>query len=150
MPRPSDLPQLDDMLHQPLPDDELGVSEFLESFALSLTEGATDALADLWQLPAMVVSDERTFAVTDREELKELFAGAREQYNSAGVTDTRPEIVRLDEVTDKIVMVRVRWPHLDEDGDELGAECSTYTLQLSALGDWKIRCAVIHGCEAVN
>ncbi len=150
MSRAAASPHLDDMLHQAMPDDELGVMEFLEAFALSLTEGATEALADLWQLPAMVISDDRTFAVTDRDELKDLFAGAREQYNSAGVTDTRPEIIRLDEITDRIVMVRVRWPHLDEDGDELGAECSTYTLQLSALGDWKIRCAILHGCEALN
>lgn len=131
-------------------DDDLGVGDFLEAFALSLTEGAVEAIADMWSLPAIRISDEQVMSITQREELYDLFAGAREHYNSAGVVDTRPEVIRLDEITDRIVMVRVRWPWLDEDDNELGAECSTYTLRRNATGEWKIRCAVAHGAEALN
>lgn len=130
--------------------DDLGVQDFLEMYALSLTEGAADALAQMWDTPALVISDDGVDTVEDREELHGMYAGAREHYNSAGVTDTRPEIVRLDEITDKIVMVRVRWPWLDEEGNELGAEASTYTLRRNSAGEWKIRCIVMHGGEALN
>lgn len=131
-------------------EDDLGVMDFLEMFALSLTEGATEAIALMWETPALVITDTHVVSIDQRDELFDLFAGAREHYNSAGVTDTRPEIVRLDEVTDTLAMVRVRWPWLDDEGTELGAECSTYVLRRSTMGDWKIRCAVMHGCEALN
>lgn len=131
-------------------EDDLGVMDFLEMFALSLTEGATEAIAQMWETPALVISDAGAAAIDQRDGLVDLFAGAREHYNSAGVTDTRPEIVRLDEITDMLTMVRVRWPWLDDEGAELGAECSTYILRRGAGGDWKIRCAIMHGAEALN
>ncbi|HYD87046.1 MAG TPA: hypothetical protein VEA80_06205 [Vitreimonas sp.] len=146
----TDQPDLETTLLEAEAEDDLGVVDFLEMFALSLTEGATEAIAQMWETPALVISDEDVRAIGEREELLELFAGAREHYNSAGVTDTRPEVIRLDEITDKVVMVRVRWPWLDDEGNELGAECSTYTLRQSAAGDWKIRCVVMHGAEALN
>lgn len=149
MTRTSGQPELETLLPTEAEDD-LGVVEFLEMFALSLTEGATEAIAQMWETPALVISDEAVLSITEREELNDMFAGAREHYNSAGVTDTRPEVVRLDEITDKVVMVRVRWPWLDDEGNELGAECSTYTLRQSSAGEWKIRAVVMHGAEALN
>lgn len=130
--------------------DDLGVQDFLEGFALALTEGAVDAIASMWELPAIVVADDYVEAVQDKSDIADLFEGAREHYNSAGVTDTRPEIVRLDEITDSIVVVRVRWPWLDDDGHEVGAECSTYVLRHNAIGEWKIRSVIMHGAEALN
>lgn len=58
--------------------------------------------------------------------------------------------MRLDEITDHMVMVRVRWPYLDPQGREMGAETSTYTLVRQGAGEWKLRVAVMHGKEAVN
>lgn len=146
---PSDR-QLEEMLHQPMPEDDLGIRAFLQGFAEALTEGDTDAIAAMWETPAMVIADEFVQGLESQEELGNLFAGAREHYNSIGVTNTKPEIVRVDEITDKLVVVRVRWPWIDDDGHEMGAECSTYTLRRDSLGDWKIRLAIMHGVEALN
>jgi len=150
MSRTADQPELETALPQTEAEDDLGVVEFLEMFALSLTEGATDAIAQMWETPALVISDDAVHAVNERDDLLEMFAGAREHYNSAGVTDTRPDVIRLDEITDKVVMVRVRWPWLDDEGNELGGECSTYTLRQTSAGEWKIRAVVMHGAEALN
>lgn len=150
MARASDDPDLQDTEDLTEAEDDLGVIEFLEMFALSLTEGATDSIAQMWETPALIIGDDAVHQVTERADLVDMFAGAREHYNSAGVTDTRPEIIRLDEITDKVVIVRVRWPWLDDEGNELGAEVSTYTLRHSSLGEWRIRCVVMHGAEALN
>ncbi|MBC7770727.1 MAG: hypothetical protein H7124_18235 [Phycisphaerales bacterium] len=150
MPRTANQPNLETLPPETAADEELGVVEFLEMLALALTEGATEAIAQMWETPALVISDDAVQSIGERAELLDMFAGAREHYNSAGVTDTRPEIIRLDEITDKVVIVRVRWPWLDDEGVELGGECSTYTLRQSASGDWKIRCVVMHGAEALN
>lgn len=141
---------LEETLTQLTPENDLGVQDFLEGFALALTEGATEAIAEMWETPAIVIADEFVQAVSDQADLEDLFAGARDHYNSASVTDTRPEIVRLDEITDRTAVVRVRWPWLDDEGRELGSECSTYTLRRDGAGNWRIRVAIMHGAEALN
>jgi len=150
MARASGLPRTTGALAPVTAEDDLGVMDFLEMFALALTEGATEAIAQMWETPALVITDAHVVSIDQSDDLFDLFAGAREHYNSAGVTDTQPEIVRLDEITDTLAMVRVRWPWLNDEGTELGAECSTYVLRRCTTGDWKIRCAVMHGCEALN
>lgn len=147
MPRDQDLEQ---MLHQPPPDDDLGVHEYLKGYAEALIAGDGEAIADMWETPAFVLGQEMARVVNAPEEVAELFGNARAQYREIGITGTRAQIVRLDEITDHMVMVRVRWPYLDAHGREMGAETSTYTLVRQAKGDWKLRVAVMHGKEAVN
>lgn len=142
---------LEEMLHQPVPDDDLGVQEFLNAFARALTEGDGAAVAEMWETPAFVLGQDIARTVTDAEEISDLFGAAREHYREIGITDTRAEIVRVDEINDQMLMVRVRWPYLDPHGREMGAETSTYTLvRPKKGGDWKLRVAILHGKEAVN
>jgi ketosteroid isomerase-like protein len=147
MPQKQDL---DELLTQAPPDDDLGVKNFLDRFAEAFTAGDGEAVATLWETPAFVLSVDMARPVSAASEVAEFFGGARDQYNEVGITGTRAEIVRLDEISDHLVMVRVRWPYLDKDGREMGAETSTYTLARKGDGDWKIRIAVMHGQEALN
>lgn len=130
--------------------DDLGVQKFLQSFAEALTTADVNDINAHWEVPAFIIGEEIAANIEERGELHELFAGAREHYRAAGVMDTHPEIIRLDDITDRLVMVRVRWPWLNEEGQELGAECFTYTLCRNSTGEWKIRVALMHGAEAVN
>lgn len=142
-------PYLEEMLPQTPPDDDLGVQEFLNGFAEALTEGDGAAIAEMWETPAFVLGQDIARVVSEQQEVADFFGGARDQYREIGITNTRAEIVRLDEITDKMVMVRVRWPYIDDQGREMGAETSTYTLVRDDKA-WKIRVAVMHGKEAVN
>lgn len=141
---------LEEMLHQPPPEDDLGVQAYLDRFARAITAGDGEAIAELWETPAFVLGADMAKAVSDKDEVAAFFGGAREQYNALGVVDTKADIVRLDEISDRIVMVRVRWPYLDAEGREVGAEASTYTLVRMDDGEWKLRVAVMHGREALN
>jgi hypothetical protein len=143
-------PYLEEMLSQEPPDDDLGVKEYLDGFAVALTAGDGAAIAEMWETPAFVLGQDMARVVNEPAEVAEFFGGARDQYRELGITDTRADIVRLDEITDHMVMVRVRWPYLDAEGREMGAETSTYTLVRQGSGDWKLRVAVMHGREAVN
>lgn len=143
-------PYLEEMLPQPPPDDDLGVKTYLDGFAKALTAGDDVAIAQMWETPAFVLGQDMARVVNAPEEVADLVGGARAQYAEIGITDTRAEIVRLDEITDQMVMVRVRWPYLDAQGREMGAETSTYTLVRGDSGDWKLRIAVVHGREAMN
>lgn len=130
--------------------DDLGVQAFLEQFARAIRSQTSDELASLWEVPAFLIGEELAMNVEERREALEIFVAAREHYNAVGIVDTRPEIVRLDEITDRLAMVRVRWPWLDDAGREMGAECATYTLRRDPAGDWKIRVVLLHGAEAPN
>ena len=137
-------------IQRPPPADDLGVEDFLESFARAITAGDGQAIATMWETPAFVLGAEMARVVENAPDIAALFGGAREQYNAIGIVDTKPEIVRLDEINDRLVIVRVHWPWLDEQGREVGAETSTYTLARNGDGEWRLRIAVMHGAEAVN
>ena len=83
--------------------------------------------------------------VSSREEIAKFFSGAKEEYNKRGISDTRAEIFGLEWVTDRIVVVDVRWPHLDERGKEKGEESSTYTLRRDDFGDLRLHMALMRG-----
>lgn len=123
---------------------------FLQAFADALAEGDVEAIAAHWEMPAMVIADEFVLGFDTRGDLSKLFQDAREHYASIGVTNTRPKIVRLDEITDRVVVARTRWSWINDDGHEMGAENSTYTLRRDGAGDWQIRLAIMHGIEALN
>lgn len=122
------------------------VAAFLDEFATALTAGDGRAIARMWEVPAFVLGEE-AMAVGSRAQVEEFFAGAKNQYNERGVTDTRADIQSLEWATNKIALVTVRWPYLDEDGEEIGAESSTYTLCRDESGDLKFRVALMRGTE---
>jgi hypothetical protein len=127
---------------------ESGVQDFLDRFARALTAGDGKTIATMWATPAYVMADEMSRAVGTTEEVEQFFAGAKDQYNERGITDTRAEILHLEWLTRRIAVVDVRWPYLDEDGKELGEETSTYTLWKDDDGELKMRVVVMRGASA--
>lgn len=126
-------------------DREVGV--FLDRMARALTAGDAHTVAGMWAVPAYVLGDTMAIAVNSRDEVEQFFSGAKEQYNKRGITDTHAEVSRLQWVTDRIATVDVRWPYLDEHGDERGAESSSYTLRRDDNGELKLHVALMHGEE---
>ena len=121
------------------------VQAFMDRFARALTAGDGEAVADLWETPAFVLGSGMARAVLAREEVVEFFAGAKEQYNSRGIADTRAELQRLDWIGKDLVVVDVRWPYLAANGEEVGEERSTYTLLRDNDGQLKIRSILMRG-----
>lgn len=124
------------------------VEAFLEAFASALTKGEGNVIAGMWEAPALVLSDAGAQAVSSAEEVASFFSGAKDQYLARGVVDTKPEILRLEWVTDRIAVVEVRWPWLDDKGCEVGYETSTYTLRRDASDALRLRVTVMHGASS--
>lgn len=121
------------------------VHEYLERFARSLTAGETRKLVQMWALPAFVIGDEVVHAIVAPADLEKFFAGAKENYNARGIVDTRPDLLKLEWISERIALVHVRWPYLDAQGKELGDESSTYILRLDEFGELKLRVALLRG-----
>ena len=128
--------------------DDAEVGEFLSRYGQALSAGDVQVIADLWNYPAFVLCDEGVRAVARREEVEKLFAGAKADYAARGIESTRPDVVRLEWVTDRIALVDVRWPCLDERGVERGEEWGTYTLRVNDDGDLKVCVALMRGASS--
>lgn len=126
------------------------VETFLNRFAAALTVGDGVGVAKLWGVPAFAVGADMATPLTDLKQIESFFGGAREQYNARGITGTRPEVLDEDWVDDRMVLVTVRWPYLDEQGREIGAEASTYTLCRDERGELKLRVATMRGVEGTG
>lgn len=125
--------------------DNAAVRALLVGLAHALTSGDGKTAAATWATPALVIADDLALTVTSHDELQEVFGGAKAQYNARGIADTRPDILRLDWVTDRLAIVEVRWPYLAADGDEIGEETSTYVIRREPDGRLAIRASVMHG-----
>lgn len=123
------------------------VLDFLNRFARSLTAGDGRQAATHWAVPALVIADDGVTAVNSLQEVEQFFSGAKEQYNSRGITDTRPDIQKLEWATDRIAVVDVRWPYIHENGKEKGEEASTYILRRDDAGNLKLHVALMRGAS---
>ena len=123
------------------------VQTFLDEFAAALTAGRTEEIVSKWGTPGLVIANDDTRAVSTPDEVEAFFAGARDQYNARGITDTRADILALEWATDRIAIVHVRWPYLDVRGREMGDESSSYVLRRDDRGRFRFYVAVLRGAS---
>ncbi len=110
--------------------DDASVRAYMEAFAQALTAGDGAAIAKMWAVPALVMMKDGTArAVGSEAEVEKFFSGAKEQYTQRGIEEARPDIQRVEWLTDDVVVAHVRWPYLDRAGREIGEESSVYTLR---------------------
>jgi hypothetical protein len=119
----------------------------LTKLCIALTSGDGHAAARLWEVPAFVLGDKMAMPIASMAELEKFFGSARAEYNKRGIVETRPQILEEDWIGDNVVRVRVRWPYLDANKHEIGAESSDYTFCRDAHGKLKLRIALMRGVE---
>jgi len=121
------------------------VRALLARLARALTSGDGKAAAAMWATPALVIGDDMALTVSSTTDLQDVFGGAKAHYNARGITDIRPDVLRLDWITARLAIVEVRWPYLTAAGDEIGEDTSTYVIRREPDGRLAIRAAVMHG-----
>jgi hypothetical protein len=123
------------------------IQRFFDKMARALTSGDARAVARMWAVPALVMGDVMVQAVGSAEAVELFFAGAKDEYNSRGITDTRAEVQRIEWLTRRMAIVDVRWPYLDAAGVERGEESSTYILRRDDSGELKLQAALMRGAK---
>lgn len=123
---------------------DAAIQQVLDRIAAAVTAGDGAAAASCWATPAFIVSDEHEQVVQSSQEIAAFFGGAKQQYNQQGIRDTRAEVERMEWIGERLALVTVRWPWLDADQREVGAETSTYLLRRSGDGEFKFRIAIMH------
>lgn len=126
------------------------VQAFLERFTLCLTSGDGDGALHCFELPALMVMGDPKYGASqvlqDPQKVSGFFAQAVDQYQQKGIETTFPQIESLEWADDGIGLVRVRFPYVDADGNDLGdGESSIYILRRDPNGELAIVTAVALG-----
>ena len=127
---------------------EAHIRAMLERYAHAFMAGDGHNAAACWQAPALVVSNEGTHPVSQLAEVEEFFRIVPEQYRARGVAGTRPEIISLRGLTERLAYAEVRWPYLDPQGGEPGGgEASAYIIRIGPTGEPKICVSAVIGSK---
>jgi len=118
------------------------IRDVLERIGIALSAGDLHSLSNCWEVPALVLSDQGAIAVAEVSEIEKFFAQAIEWYHSQGILSTRPELDRVDMLSESLAAVDVRWPSFDASGIEKYSERSHYILQVGKDGQVRIRVAL--------
>lgn len=121
------------------------VQDFFDGMARGLTTGDGEVVATMFELPALLISDDGVIAVESTAQIAKLFGDAWAQHNARGEVDTRADLLDLERIGSKVVVATVRWPHLDADHKEIAAESSDYTLRRDDQGRLRIRSVLMRG-----
>lgn len=92
------------------------VEQFLVGYGEALSTGDLEAIADAYELPALVMSDQGSQSVTDRQRIVDFFEAARGQYEQLGLAGTRPEHVSIEHLSEQLCTADVRWIGVDIEG----------------------------------
>jgi len=118
------------------------ISRFLERYGRALSTGDLPAIANCWAVPALVLGDEDAVAVGDSSEIQQFFAQATASYHAQGLISTRPELERVERLSEQLTAVDVRWAACDAAGKEQASERSHYVLQRGQEGELHVRVAL--------
>jgi hypothetical protein len=123
------------------------VQDFLNRLAHALTTGDGMLAADCFELPALIVDEDEVILLDQREQVARMFGAARDHYYARGIVHTRADLIDLERIGSRLVIASVRWPYLDTEHRQLGAETSDYTLRRDSNGELRIRCVLSRGVD---
>jgi hypothetical protein len=119
------------------------IEQLLTNTADALGRGDASAVAELWEVPALVLSEQGAVPVAARAEVESFFTSAIADYRSRGLFGVRPKLLACTQLSASLYAVNVRWQSLDVAGVEEGSsEESHYILQRCADGQYRFRVAL--------
>ena len=118
------------------------ITRLLERLGRTLSAGDLRGVSSCFELPALFLSDDGATILADASQLEKLFAQATEWYRARGLVSTKPELERVDVLSQKLAAVDVRWPAFDASGQEKSSERSHYIVRLGTDGQVYIRVAL--------
>src|SRR5262245_45909834 len=112
--------------------DEREIRKLLEALGNALTAGDLDAVSKCWDIPAILLADQGSVVISSASQIRRSFSHAVQWYRSQGVVSTKPEIQKLEQLSEALFAVDVRWPAFDSAGAEKSSERSHYIVKLAA------------------
>jgi hypothetical protein len=118
------------------------ITRALEHLGRALSAGDLRGVSSCFEVPGLFLSDDGATILADASQLEKLFAQATEWYRARGLVSTKPELERVEVLSEKLAAVDVRWPAFDASGQEKSSERSHYIVRLGTDGQVYIRVAL--------
>lgn len=114
------------------------LNAFFDNYAKALEMYNSKGLSYMYNIPCTMVSDEATSIFNDGGKLEGFFNQGTTFYKQFGIAHARPEIWHKRPLSDKIVMVKVKWCYFDNKMKPIYNCDYYYTLKLDKNEQWKI------------
>jgi hypothetical protein len=114
----------------------------LQRLGEAISSGDVDAVADHWEVPAMVLHDGASRLIPQRKDVETFFSEAMAWYRSQGLVSTAPIIERVDRLSEQVAIADVTWQAYDAANVPKSSERSHYVMQAGADGVPRIRIAI--------
>jgi len=102
---------------------------FFQQYASAFNQGCSKSLAQLFQTPSVIMSDETKAVFSSGQEITSAVEALMMKFKQAGISIHLPKISQTIRLSDTIVFVNVLWQMLDA-AEQIVFSCSSsYTLQ---------------------
>ena len=115
------------------------IAEFLTRYAATLGAFDANATADLWATPGLIVDDRSAGVLGSRDDIVQGLEHAYPLYRALGLASVGFELLGREQLSDALVLVRVRWLFHDPDGRLMTDSTGSYILR---RGDEAFRACV--------
>ena len=119
------------------------IQRTLQEIASALATGDAARVAELWDVPALVLADQGTKAVATRAEVEEFFRASIQWYRDQGTPSALPILDRWQRISERIAAVDVTWRAITPSGEEKSRESSHYLMRLGDDGVVRLQVAML-------
>lgn len=105
------------------------ISRYLTRYADSLTAFDAETAASLWSTPGTIVNDRSSGVLESRDAMIDGLRHSYPIYQRLGLASVGFELLERRDLSDRLVLVRVRWLFFDAGGAQLTDTDSYYLLR---------------------
>ena len=118
------------------------IEDYLTRYAATLTAFDSKAAADLWATPGMILDDRFAGVLDGRETMAQGLEQSYPMYRKLGLASVGHECLKVDELTEQIKLVQVRWLFYDANGSQLTDSNAYYVVRRDEDG--------LHACVCIQ
>jgi hypothetical protein len=122
--------------------DDGAIRDSLAKIGHALSSSDAQGVAELWDVPGLVLADQGARQVGSREEVREFFETSIRAYREKGTPTAALEVDGIAWISDRIAAVRVDWLAIDAGGARRGREYSYYLMRIGDDGVARIHVAM--------
>jgi hypothetical protein len=122
--------------------DQESIDRTLGDIASALTAGDAARIAELWDVPALVLADQGARAVATRAEVEAFFRASIAWYREQGTPTALPTRERWERISERVAAVDVTWRAIGASGEEKSSESSHYLMRLGDDGVARVQVAM--------
>lgn len=104
------------------------IEAFLARYAENMTKGDFDAIAKMYNYPALAVTAQGCLAIESEEQTRNFFKQNREFYFSRGITAIDITDIQTDAGTPGLWVGRALLVNLNDKGERVGIEHNAYQI----------------------